>query len=77
MDLKKYFLLYYNMKIHPVAQLFKNEFEICGLADDIDDELNMRLWAVDILDAIREVREFTGKFISFNILDNNFMDYLF
>ena len=65
------------MEIHPVAQLFKNEFEVCGLADDIDDELNMRLWAFDILDAIREVKEFNGRFISFNILDDNFLNYLF
>ena len=65
------------METHPVALVFKSEFEVCGLADDIDNELNMRLWAVDILAAVREVREFHGKFISFNLLDCNFLDYLF
>ena len=63
--------------IHPVAELFKKEFEICGLADDVDDELNMSLWAVDILDAIIQVREYDGRFVSFNTLDNNLLDYLF
>ena len=65
------------MKIHPVAQLFKDEFEVCGLADDIDDEMNMKLWAIDILVSIKEVKQFYGKFISFNILDDNYLDFLF
>ena len=63
--------------VHPVAALFKNEFEVCGLADAIDDDLNIRLWAIDILRSIKEVKEFSGKFESFNLLDDNFLDYLF
>ncbi len=64
--------------VHPVAQLFKDEFYQPGLADEIDDEYFPHvLWGVNILNAIREVKEFDGKFISFNILPSNFLDYLF
>ena len=62
---------------HPVAKVFVSEFEVCGLSDEIDDDLNMRLWAIDILKAIQEVKEFYGSFVSFNLLDNRFLDYLF